>query len=74
MPEALIRAIVLSGEGGSGGGVGGGGEGRWYPRVWRPMGDGEMIMEQDVGLWRTKRQASCKKEHWEDVNAAGLDQ
>lgn len=27
LPEALIRAIVLSGKGGSGGGVGGGGGG-----------------------------------------------
>ena len=67
----MIRAIVLSGEGGSGGGVGGGGEGRWYPRVWRPMGDGETIMEQDVGLWRTKRLASCKKEHWEASTPRG---
>lgn len=28
LPEALIRAIVLSGKGGSGGGVGGGGGGK----------------------------------------------
>ena len=37
-------------------------------------GEGEMIMDQDRGLWGTKRMASCKKEHWEDVNAKGLDQ
>jgi len=61
LPKALIRAIVLSGKGGSGGGVGGGGEGRWRSRVWKPMGEGEMIMDQDIGLWGTKRLASCKK-------------
>ena len=40
LPEALIRAIVLSGKGGSGGGVRGGGKGRWRSRVWRRMGGG----------------------------------
>ena len=49
-------------------------EGRWYPRVWRPMGVGEITMEQDVGLWGTKRLACCKKEHRKDVNAEGVDQ
>ena len=37
-------------------------------------GEEEMIMDQDRGLWGTKRLASCKKEHWEDVNAEGVDQ
>lgn len=37
-------------------------------------GEGEMIMDQDVGLWGTKRLASCKKEHSEEVNAEVVDQ
>lgn len=74
LPEALIKAILLSGKGGSGVGVGGEGEGRWRSRVWRPMGGGEMIMDQDVSLWGTKRLASCKKEHSGEVNAEGVDQ
>lgn len=37
-------------------------------------GEGEMIMDQDVGLWGTKRLASCKKEHSGEVNAEGVDQ
>ena len=36
--------------------------------------EGEMIMDQDVGLWGTKRLASCKKEHSEAVNGKGVDQ
>lgn len=40
LPEVLIKAILLSGKGGSGVGVGGEGEGRWRSRVWRPMGGG----------------------------------
>ena len=40
LPEALTKAILLSGKGGSGVGVGGEGEGRWRSRVWRPMGGG----------------------------------
>ena len=31
-------------------------------------------MEQDVGLWGTKRLASCKEQHWEDVETEGVDQ
>ena len=37
-------------------------------------GGGEMVMEQDVGLWGTKRLASCKEQHWEDVETEGVDQ
>ena len=40
---------------------------------WRE-GGGEMVMEQDVGLWGTKRLASCKEQHWEDVETEGVDQ
>lgn len=41
---------------------------------WREGGGGEMVMEQHVGLWGTKRLASCKEQHWEDVETEGVDQ